>query len=254
MSLGAMQIDWWTLGFQALNVLILIWLLSRFFFRPVAAIIEKRQAAAMKLLDDARSTEAAARAERDKAAAETARIAADRAARLKKAADDAETEKAAVLAAARAKADEIREATQAEIGRLRKSEAAAAEGRASRLAVEIAAKLMTRLPDSAKVEDFIDGLVAGLMALPETSRVRIGSEDKLPLKAARSLTASEAQACTAALVHALGRPVEIVVEADPGLIAGLEIDAPHAVVRNSLRADLDRITAELAGHDDYDGR
>jgi F-type H+-transporting ATPase subunit b len=29
-------IDWWTLGLQAVNVLILIWLLGYFFWRPVA--------------------------------------------------------------------------------------------------------------------------------------------------------------------------------------------------------------------------
>jgi F-type H+-transporting ATPase subunit b len=36
---------------------------------------------------------------------------------------------------------------------------------------------------------------------------------------------------------------------DPTLIAGLELRAPHAVVSNSLHADLDRILLELT-HDD----
>jgi F-type H+-transporting ATPase subunit b len=30
-----MRIDWWTLALQTANVLILIWLLGRFLFRPV---------------------------------------------------------------------------------------------------------------------------------------------------------------------------------------------------------------------------
>ena len=30
-----MRIDWWTLALQAVNVLILVWLLGRFLFRPV---------------------------------------------------------------------------------------------------------------------------------------------------------------------------------------------------------------------------
>ena len=37
--------------------------------------------------------------------------------------------------------------------------------------------------------------------------------------------------------------------ADPALIAGLELDAPHAIVRNHFRADLDRIKAEVLAHD-----
>ena len=44
-----MKIDWWTLGLQAVNVLILVWLLSRFLFKPVAAIIAERQQAATRL-------------------------------------------------------------------------------------------------------------------------------------------------------------------------------------------------------------
>ena len=39
-----MTIDWWTLGIQTVNVVILVWLLGRFFWRPVAAMIEQRRA------------------------------------------------------------------------------------------------------------------------------------------------------------------------------------------------------------------
>lgn len=41
-----MTIDWWTLGLQTVNVLVLVWILARFLFRPVARIIADRQAAA----------------------------------------------------------------------------------------------------------------------------------------------------------------------------------------------------------------
>ena len=48
-----MHIDLWTLALQTINVLVLVWLLARFLFRPVAAIIAARRAAADKLLADA---------------------------------------------------------------------------------------------------------------------------------------------------------------------------------------------------------
>ena len=41
-----MQIDWWTLGLQTVNALVLIWLLSRFLFRPIASILAEREVAA----------------------------------------------------------------------------------------------------------------------------------------------------------------------------------------------------------------
>ena len=37
-----MHIDLWTLGLQTINVLVLVWLLARFLFRPVAAIVVQR--------------------------------------------------------------------------------------------------------------------------------------------------------------------------------------------------------------------
>jgi F-type H+-transporting ATPase subunit b len=244
-----MHIDWWTLALQTVNVLILIWILSRFLFTPVANIVKARQAAAQKLLDDALAAKAAASAERDKAANETAHLAAGRSEALKAAATEAEAEKAAMLGAARKEVDLLRAAAQAEIERARQSEAVAVADRASRLAVDIAAKLLARLPEEARVAGFIDGLAAALAALPEATRTGVGANGAaLHVKAARPLTEAETGACRSALEHALGHPVAIQVETDPALIAGLEIETPHAVVRNSFRADLDRIAAELTRH------
>ena len=48
-----MHIDWWTLAFQTVNVLVLIWILARFFFRPVVDIVAKRQEEANKVLAEA---------------------------------------------------------------------------------------------------------------------------------------------------------------------------------------------------------
>jgi F-type H+-transporting ATPase subunit b len=46
-----------------------------------------------------------------------------------------------------------------------------------------------------------------------------------------------------------GRPVNFTVRVDPELIAGLELETPHVVVRNSFREDLKRIVEELTRHD-----
>src|SRR5450755_3592293 len=67
-----MTVDWWTLGLQAVNVIILIWLLARFFWRPVAAMIEQRRAMAQQILTDAetkrsQATELLAEIERTRA-------------------------------------------------------------------------------------------------------------------------------------------------------------------------------------------
>jgi len=121
--------------------------------------------------------------------------------------------------------------------------------RASRLAVDIAARLLARVPAEARVSAFIDDLAAGVAALPEAAREGLAEGDGLlAIKAPRALTDAEAQALRDRLAAVLGRPVRLAVEVDPALIAGLELEAPHAVVRNTFRADLDRILKELTRH------
>src|ERR1700721_4804596 len=48
-----MTLSWWTLCIQTVNVVILIWLLGRFFWRPVAAMIELRRATAQRIVAEA---------------------------------------------------------------------------------------------------------------------------------------------------------------------------------------------------------
>ena len=59
-----MTIDWWTLGLQAVNFLILVWLLTRFLYRPVRRIIEQRKALVDKARDEAEKAKADAEAAR----------------------------------------------------------------------------------------------------------------------------------------------------------------------------------------------
>jgi F-type H+-transporting ATPase subunit b len=133
---------------------------------------------------------------------------------------------------------------------MRQGEAAVYADHASHLAVDIATKLFDRLPDEARIAGFIDGLAEAVTALPPQTRVDLGADGApLRIKAARTLSDAETAACQEKLAGALGRPVEIAVAVVPELIAGLEIDTPHAQIRNSFRADLDRIALELTRHD-----
>ena len=48
-----MEFDWTTFALEALNFLVLVWLLKRFFYRPVLAVIEARRAETAKTIADA---------------------------------------------------------------------------------------------------------------------------------------------------------------------------------------------------------
>lgn len=244
-----MHIDWWTLGLQTVNVLVLIWLLQRFLLKPVAGIIDARQAAAARLMTEAEAVRTAAEAERQKASADAAGIAAGRSEALKAAAKEAEAAKAAMLVEAHLEAEKLRAAATADIERSRKDFEAACADQAKALAMEIARRLFARLPEDARINGFTNGLAEALAALPQDSRDGIGNGSPLNLKAPRSLTPAEEETCRTKLSAALGRQVDIAVTPDPDIIAGLEIDTRHALVRNSFRADLERIAQELSRHD-----
>lgn len=248
-----MRIDWSTLALQTVNVVVLVWLLSRFLFRPVSDIIAKRQAAARKLIDDASRERDAAHAERERARAERASLAAARDDALKDALAQAAAERERLIAAARADAQALRDAARAQADADAVQRAKALDARATRLAIDIAAKLLARLPDSARVAGFVDGVAASLARLPADVRASLADEDaQVRLVAPRALTAQEAAACRAAFAASVGRPLEHDVRVDPALIAGLELESKYANVRNSLRQDLATIEAALLNEDDAD--
>jgi F-type H+-transporting ATPase subunit b len=100
----------------------------------------------------------------------------------------------------------------------------------------------------------LDGIATGLAKLPEETRASIGSEDQpIRLTAARPVTPEEEGACRRTLASVFGRPVTIEISVDPTLIAGIELEGPQAIVRNSFRADLILLKSKLVHHDTSNG-
>ena len=103
-----MRFDWSTLLLQTINVLVLIWLLRRFLFRPVLDIIVARKEAAEKLLADAAAERERAQSEAEKIARGEAQLAADRNHILADAHAAAESERAQLFERANHEAAEAR--------------------------------------------------------------------------------------------------------------------------------------------------
>lgn len=241
-----MTIDWWTLGLQAVNVLVLVWLLGRFFWRPVADVIAQRRAAAQQLLAQAQAKDAAAQAALAEIEATRAGFARERDAVLAAAHEAAESQRATLLQQATREADALRAAARVDIEKASASAARDWAERSGALAVTIAQRLAARLDGAAVRAAFGDWLVAGLHALPPAQRASAAAGGAaLEVTSAAPLSADEQQALRLRIAQALGTDPPIRFEVDPDLIAGLELRAPHLVVANSWRADLDRLLAEL---------
>jgi F-type H+-transporting ATPase subunit b len=244
-----MHIDWWTLALQTVNVLVLVWILARFFFRPVVDIVAKRREAAKKLLADAaaaRQEAANARADANKLRAEidTARDRLIAEARM-----SAQMEKANLLAQSSQEVAKLRSEAEALITRDRIAAEQAIIARARELSVEIARRLLERLPSRLALSAFLDELCRELSALPSKARESFTSAaaagQAVEVVTAAALTEEETEQARAALKVAFGAELSFEFRADPSLIAGVELRSRNTILSNSWRADLDRIRGEL---------
>lgn len=239
-----MHFDWSTLILQTINVLVLLWLLRRFLFRPVVAIIAERRNAAETLLADAAAVRDHARALLAQAAQHEKSLAADGDRILTDARAAAEVERAELLAQSRKEAEAMRDAAQAGLEQQREQMRRELEAEARRLAVTIASRLLARVSGHA-----VDAaLLEALGKLPgDEWHGLAGPAETLEVVTAAPLDATTQAMCTDMIRQRLGCSVRF--GADPSLIAGVELRGPHARLHNNWRADLNHIAEEL-GRDD----
>jgi F-type H+-transporting ATPase subunit b len=243
-----MRFDWTTLLLQTVNLLVLVWLLQRFLFRPVMAIIAERRRAADALLADAEAACDAARAEADRIAKRRQSLAAEGDQLMADAHASAEAERMELLAQARQEAARTQQAAETTLDQERLRQRRALEAEARQLAVTIAARLLARLPPQAATAALLEMLDAWLAALPAADLANL-AQGPLEVATAATLDEPAQAACTAMLQRRLGDGLRLRFVADRSLIAGVELRGPHARLRNTWRADLDRIAEELAKDD-----
>jgi F-type H+-transporting ATPase subunit b len=100
-----MLIDWFTVGAQVLNFLILVWLLKRFLYKPILNAIDARENLVARELSDADAKKAEAQKERDEFQKKNEEFDQQRAALLTKATDEVKVERQRMLEEARKVAD-----------------------------------------------------------------------------------------------------------------------------------------------------
>ncbi len=244
-----MHIDWSTLALQTINVLILVWILAKFLFRPLRDIIAKRQAQANAVLADADALKK--QAAEAKAEAEKARKAIDvkRQQLLAEAQAEAAAEKVRIIEAARTEIGKERAEAAAAAAHEQKQMEEALMPRIKSLAVEIAQQLLGRLSPDAGLDGFIDELCAKLNDAPAATRAALQSDGNatMPIEvvtAAQLTAATNARLCEK-LQTALGPNIALRFSVDPALIAGIELHGRTLSLSNSLRHDLDQIAGEL---------
>jgi F-type H+-transporting ATPase subunit b len=102
-----MLLDWFTIGAQVLNFLILVWLMKHFLYKPILNAIDAREKLIAKELADADAKKSEAQKERDEFQKKNEEFDQQRAALLTKATDEAKAERLRLLEEARKAADAL---------------------------------------------------------------------------------------------------------------------------------------------------
>lgn len=236
-----MTVDLWALGLQALNVLILVWLLSRVFWRPVAAAIANRQDAARKIIDSAQDTQARADATLTEVMQARDGLRTERATLLEAARTEAEAAAQAARADAHARAEAILASAQARAEKTTQAARAANAAEASDLALRIAARLLARLDGPTVRAAFVAHLREALARIPAADRTALrDAPGGIEVVTATDPGADRDIIRTAVLTALDGSP-DLRFVTDPDLIAGIELRSAHFVLHNSWRADLEQV-------------
>jgi F-type H+-transporting ATPase subunit b len=245
-----MHFDWWTFGLQTVNFAVLVWLLRRFLYRPVMAMIDARDAAV-------RARDAAA------AAAEAEAQARLRTVEERLAAIDRERDAILAAAAARAEAtaEESRtkavaevEALKAEARKTLAAERAHALEDARQAALTLggafASRLLAELPAAQVADAWIEPLERHLRAMPDADRAALIGAGAVRVVTAAALPPGSGAVWRERIQHALGTQAAIDFAVDPALEAGAELHFGDAVLRFSWKTLMDAMRAEVAADAD----
>jgi F-type H+-transporting ATPase subunit b len=239
-----MQIDWTTFLLEILNFLVLVWLLKRFFYRPVLAVLDKRRAQVKEETDAASRMKQEAEALRVQFEARMKEWNQERE-RLKSAVDDElakerERQRSEMKRALTEESEGMRAREQSE-GAARK---AAVKRQVEATVYAEAAAMLKRLASPALTESIAHLLLEDLGSLSggELTQLRDAAEHlnegAAEIMSAHPMPEPQRKTLAAALARAAGRTVSCGFGEDPQLIAGLRITVGECVLHANLADEM----------------
>lgn len=244
-----MHIDWWTFALQTINFLILVWLLQRFLYRPVVAVIARRRDEIQRLVADADREKAAAEEQKRQLEGARAGMANERDRLLTEAREQAMKEKEHDLAAARAEADKIIADARAKLEAERQAAKGHLQVQAVRLGVALAQRLLGQTRPADPIDPFFGRTLAAIDRLPAEERGRLARQaatDGLVLASAVPLSQATRKDCAARLELVFGPDMKLDFVVEPALLAGIELRLPNLVMGDNWRDSLAAADAALS--------
>jgi len=225
-----MLIDWFTVGAQALNFIILVWLMKRFLYKPILDAIDAREKGIAARLADADAKKADAQKERDEFQRKSEAFDQQRAALLAQVTQDAQAERQRLLDEARQAADALsgkrQEALKTDAQRLSQ----AIVSRTQQEVFAIARKALADLASSSLEALAVEVFNARLRALDGEPKANFARALKVAsgpalVRSAFELLATQRQAIEAAVNEVFATDIGLRFETAPDLVCGVELGA-----------------------------
>jgi F-type H+-transporting ATPase subunit b len=248
-----MLIDWFTVGAQTLNFLILVWLMKRFLYQPVLNAISAREKLIADELRDAAAKKTEAQKERDDFRKKNEEFEQQCESLLRKAVDDAKGEHTRLLEQARAAADTLTSMSREALTKQANDFKQAIARRAQQEVFAITRKALTDLASTNLEERMSEVFTRRLREMngdaKESVRAALNSAaDPALLRSAFDLPAEQRAAIQNALNETFSAEVRLRFETSPELVSGIELTANGQKVAwsiadyvTSLEKDVDEL-------------
>jgi len=223
-----MLIDWFTVGAQALNFLILVWLMKRFLYKPILHAIDEREKRIAAELADADAKEAKAQKERDEFQHKNEEFDQQRATLLNKATDEAQAERQRLLDEARKAANALSAKRQETLRSEEHNLHQAISRRTQQEVFAIARKALTDLATTSLEERLVEVFTRRLREMDGQAKAGLGEALKTAsepafVRSAFDLPAEQHEAIQNALNETFSAEIHVRFETAPDLISGIEL-------------------------------
>ena len=223
-----MLIDWFTVGAQVLNFLILVWLLKHFLYKPILNAIDAREKRIAAELADADAKKTEAQKERDDFQSKNKAFDEQRSALVAKAVDEAKAERERLLDEARKAADSLRAAQATALRNDQKRLGSEVTRLAKDEVFGIARKTLADLATVSLEERVGEVFTLRLREMDGKGKELLGaalksSSEPAVVRSAFDLGAAQKAAIQNALNETFAAEIRIRFETSPDLISGIEL-------------------------------
>jgi len=225
-----MLIDWFTIAAQALNFLILVWLMKRFLYKPILNAIDAREQRIAKELADAEAKMADAQKEREAFKGKNKAFDEQRDALMSQASQEAKAERQRLLDEARQAAEVLHAKRQDAMEREQQSLNDEITRRTREEVFAIARKTLTDLAGMSLEERINEVFRRRLRELDGEAkegfaRILKTSSDPVLVRSAFELVSGQRATIQQALNETFSAQIQVRFETAPDVISGIELTA-----------------------------